>query len=572
MQQQIDPYKADFRNFLYLVWKYLNLPDPTPVQYDIAGFLQNGPRRRVIEAFRGVGKSWITVAYVCWRLYCDPQLKIEVVSASKNLADNFSTFCLQLIEGLPILHSLKPRDEQRNSKIQFDVGPARESKDPSVKSVGITGQITGTRADLLVADDIEVANNSMTQAARQKLAESVKEFDAILKPGGDIVYLGTPQTEESIYNELPKRGYEVRIWPSRFPTADQTKRYGGRLAPFIKDQAGEPGEPTDPKRFSFIDLAEREASYGRSGFALQFQLDTSLSDADRFPLKINDLILMECDPDLAPERLIWGNGPQIEVKDVPNVGFDGDRFHRPAEILGDRIPYTGCVMAIDPSGRGKDELAYAVVKMLNGYCYLTDAGGIQGGYEDKNLKALVSIAQKQKVNHVIIESNFGDGMFTSLIKPFFTMAHPCVIEEVRHSKQKEMRIIDTLEPVLNRHRLVVDPEVIRKDFRSVQGYPAERQRDYMLLYQLSRITKDRGALRQDDRLDALAMAVAYWVEAMAQDEQKNMQRRQESEQDKILKDFIAHALKSPLRQTPRSPKAQGMSSSNFAHRFLVARR
>jgi hypothetical protein len=50
----------DFRVFLTMVWRHLNLPDPTPVQLDIAHWLQHGPRRKIIEAFRGVGKSWIT--------------------------------------------------------------------------------------------------------------------------------------------------------------------------------------------------------------------------------------------------------------------------------------------------------------------------------------------------------------------------------------------------------------------------------------------------------------------------------------------------------------------------------
>ena len=45
----------DFRNFLYMAWEHLGLPDPTPIQYDIAEFIQKGPKRRVIQAFRGVG-------------------------------------------------------------------------------------------------------------------------------------------------------------------------------------------------------------------------------------------------------------------------------------------------------------------------------------------------------------------------------------------------------------------------------------------------------------------------------------------------------------------------------------
>ena len=39
-------------------------------------------------------------------------------------------------------------------------------------------------------------------------------------------------------------------------------------------------------------------------------------------------------------------------------------------------------MAIDPSGRGDNETAYVVVKMLNGYLYVTAAGGVKGGGAD----------------------------------------------------------------------------------------------------------------------------------------------------------------------------------------------
>jgi hypothetical protein len=201
-----DPLKSDFRNFLFVVWKHLNLPDPTPIQYDIASWLQHGPKRAIIEAFRGIGKSWITSAYVCWLLLRDPNHKILVVSASKIRSDDFTTFTLRLINELPCLQHLRPRGDQRNSKISFDVGPSQASHSPSVKSVGITGQLAGSRADTIIADDIEVPNNSATQAMQDKLSELVKEFDAILKPGGRIIYLGTPQTEQSLYNKLPDRG------------------------------------------------------------------------------------------------------------------------------------------------------------------------------------------------------------------------------------------------------------------------------------------------------------------------------------------------------------------------------
>ena len=519
----------DFRNFMYIVWKHLNLPDPTPVQYDMADYIQNCPRRAIIEAFRGVGKSYITAAFVVHQLLLDPQKKFMVVSASKQRADDFSTFTQRLILELPICQHLIATSEQRWSKIAFDVRPALASGSPSVKSVGITGQLTGSRADIIIADDIEVPNNSMTQMMREKLGEAVKEFDAVLKPEGKILYLGTPQCEMSLYNTLTERGYQMRVWTARYPSIEKAeKSYGERLAPTLWDamhssESPLDGNPVDPLRFDDEDLLERELSYGRSGFALQFMLDTSLADMDRYPLKLNDLMVMSIDNDKAPEKLVYG--VMKPVTDLPNVGLAGDKYYAPEAILGDYIEYDGSVLVIDPSGRGQDETAYAVVKMLNGYLYVSDCGGIQGGYDETTLTKLCNIAKEQKVNMVLIESNFGDGMFTELLKPFLRKIYPVTTEEVRHSKQKELRIIDTLEPVMNQHKLIIDPKVIQKDFDSVQHHPPEKAQRYMLTYQMTRITKDRGSLAHDDRLDALAMGVAYWVEQMAADVEMEMQDR-----------------------------------------------
>ena len=521
----------DFRNFMFIVWKHLNLPDPTPVQYDMADYIQNCPRRAIIEAFRGVGKSYITAAFVVHQLLLDPQKKFMVVSASKQRADDFSTFTQRLILELPICQHLIATSEQRWSKIAFDVRPALASGSPSVKSVGITGQLTGSRADIIIADDIEVPNNSMTQMMREKLGEAVKEFDAVLKPEGKILYLGTPQCEMSLYNTLTERGYQMRVWTARYPTIEYAeKAYGERLAPMMWDtmrDSDKPvdGQPVDPKRFDDEDLLERELSYGRSGFALQFMLDTSLSDVDRYPLKLSDLMVMSIDKDKAPEKLVYG--VMKEVKDLPNVGLSGDKFYAPEALLGSYVDYDGSVLVIDPSGRGQDETAYAVVKMLNGYLYVAACGGIKGGYSEHTLTKLAHIAKDHKVNMLLIESNFGDGMFTELIKPILKKIYPVTTEEVRHSKQKELRIIDTLEPVMNQHKLIIDPKVIQDDFDSVQHHPTEKAQKYMLTYQLTRVTKERGSLAHDDRLDALAMGVAYWVEQMAADVDMEMRERKE---------------------------------------------
>ena len=527
----------NFKNFLYLCWKHLNLPEPTPIQYDIADYLQSKDKRLVIEAFRGVGKSWITSAYVCHQLLLNPQRNILVVSASKTRADDFSTFTQRLISEMPMLQHLIPRDNQRHSKISFDVAPATASHAPSVKSMGISGQMTGSRADIIIADDVESANNSQTQLMRDRLSETVKEFDAIIKPEiGRTIFLGTPQNEMSLYNSLGERGFKTKIWTALVPNKTQTISYGDKLASIIK---GVEGEPTDPKRFDATDLMERLASYGRSGFNLQFMLDTSLSDANRYPLKLNDLIIASgCSTwKEAPAKIQWASSPE-QMKaidpDIPNVGLKGDYFVAPMYMSEEFTPFEGTCMSIDPSGRGEDKTAYAVLKMLHGVLYLTAQGSLEGGYSDTTMARLSNIAKKHDVNYVVIESNFGDGMATQLLKPIMAKIHPCEIEEVRHNTQKEKRIIDTLEPLMNSHRLVVDDLLIHEDFKN--------EPDHQLFRQMTRLTRDKGSLRHDDAIDALAMCAKYWTDRLDRDQTLSYNQHKEDLLDQELERFMENNI------------------------------
>lgn len=544
---------ADFRHFVIDVWSFLGLPEPTDVQLDICRWLagQGGvkpPKRLIVEAFRGIGKSWLTVALVIWMLYWHPQWKILVVSAGEDAAHEFSTFTFQLINSMPGLEHLQPKPGQRDSKVMFDVAEATPDKAPSVKSLGITSQLTGSRADIIVLDDIEIPRNSATQLLRAKLAEQIKEFDAIIKPGEHprVVVLGTPQCEQSVYNVMAQRGYVVKIWPSRYPNNEELEEYGNRLAPGILAKLGKsvdamPGCPTDPKRFTDLDLRERELSYGRSGFALQYQLRTKLSDAERYPLKVRDLIVMDIDNERAPEKPIWCNDETHTMKQLVNLAMNGDYFHRPMAFVGSWIPYSGIVMAIDPSGRGKDETGYAVVAMLNGFLYALACGGLPGGYSDATLLQLVRIAKKYQAKHVVIEANFGDGMFEKLITPVFIKEqYPVTTEEVKHSIQKEKRILDTLEPIIQGHRLVISPSLVEEDWKSVQAYGQDVQQQYSLIHQMTRLTREKGALNHDDRIDVLSIACHYWVESMAADADTEQIAKKAADLDKELEKFMEY--------------------------------
>ena len=508
--------KENFWAFVYIVWKSIGLPKPTPIQVDIAQFLQNPPSDRVIiQGFRGVAKSFLTCAYAVWRLWADRDLKVLIISASSDRADANARFIKSIINTLPFLEDMKASKDQLDTQNLFSVGGAKADISPSVKSVGITGQITGTRADLLISDDVEVPKNSGTQLQREKLAEAVKEYDAILKPNGQIIYLGTPQNEASLYNTLQNRGYVTRIWTVLYPE-NQAERasYGDTLAPFIaKRYDSDPdkyaGQPTDPERFDNIEIAKRKLSYGKAGFALQFMLNTNLSDYEKYPLKVSDLIIEELDMHETSVKWSWANGVQQRLQDIPCVAMKGDMYYAPLSRSPDTMPYTGTVMAIDPSGRGKDESSYAIVKCLNGYLFLMDVGGFEEGYSDLTLTKMVQIAKFWNVNEVVVEANFGDGMFTKVMTPIFNKIHPVAIQEVKNTKQKELRIIDTLEPVLMRHKLVVNKSVIENDYRRFETNQA-----YSFIYQMTRICRDKNAIAHDDRLDAVTMAVAYWLDNM----------------------------------------------------------
>ena len=511
--------QEDFKLFLQALWDQLDLPSPTRAQYAIADYLQNGPKRLQIQAFRGVGKSWITGAFVLWTLFKDPEKKIMIISASKERADNMSIFLQKLIIETPWLKHLQPKaDDSRWSRISFDVNCSPHQA-PSVKSVGITGQLTGSRADLMILDDIEVPGNSMTELMREKLLQLCTEAESILTPKDDsrIMYLGTPQTTFTVYRKLAERSYRPFVWPARYPRS--LSNYEGLLAPQLQediDMGAESWEVTDPDRFDDPDLIDREASMGRSNFMLQFMLDTSLSDAEKFPLKMADLIVTSVNPKEAPDAIVWCSDPSNVIKELPTVGLPGDYFYKPMQLQGQWGDYTETICSVDPSGRGSDETAAAYISQKNGFLYLHEMRAYRDGYSDKTLLDILRGCKKYDVSTLVIETNFGDGIVSELFKKHLQQTKQNIfVDEVRANVRKEDRIIDSLEPVLNQHRLVVDRGVIEWDYNSNKEAAPEERLLYMLFYQMSRMCREKGAVKHDDRLDCLAQGVKYYTDALA---------------------------------------------------------
>jgi hypothetical protein len=557
MQDVLSALQDDFKLFLQALWSQLDLPSPTRAQYSIADYLQHGPKRLQIQAFRGVGKSWITGAFVLWTLFKDPEKKIMIISASKERADNMSIFLQKLIIETPWLKHLQPKsDEARWSRISFDVNCSPHQA-PSVKSVGITGQLTGSRADLMILDDVEVPGNSMTELMREKLLQLCTEAESILTPKDDsrILFLGTPQTTFTIYRKLAERNYRPFVWPARYPR--DTTKYEGLLAPALQEDIDNnvpEWNVTDPDRFDNDDLLEREASMGRSNFMLQFMLDTSLSDAEKFPLKMADLIVTSVNPTLGPDNIVWCSDPANVIRDAPTVGLPGDYFYSPMQLSGNWEPFTETICSIDPSGRGTDETAAAYLSQRNGFLYLHEMRAFKDGYSDKTLLDILRGCKKYNVTKLVVETNFGDGLVGELFRKHLQQTKQAIdVEEVRANVRKEDRIIDALEPVLNQHRLVVDRGVIDWDYKSNADAAPEERLLYMLFYQMSRMCREKGAVKHDDRLDCLAQGVKYFQDAMAISAHEQMKLRNQEE----WKDQLDSWLEDP--ETAASHMAFGMS-------------
>jgi hypothetical protein len=532
---------TDFRYFLFHLWKFLGLPEPTPVQYEVAEWFQwctigGGPKRSITIAFRGIGKSWIRTGGTLFLAGNNPDWKFFLPSATREKSNQFTQFTRMIMDTWEVVSFLRPTSRQRDTSLGFDFGPAAPAQAPSVTSCGIGGQMTGSRADFIFPDDVEIPNNSFSEIKREQLLTAWSEFDSILSPGGVIHGQGTPQTEESIYLKLIRdRGYHARFWPAEIPKDSELGPYLGFLAPSLYNRVleGHSGQPADPTRFDTDELLQKKSGSGLSHYRLHFMLDTSLSDQERYPLKTKDLIVVPLMKTGGPTQVVWGCGPEYRLKEFPNVGFSGDHFSKPSMVSQQWENLQGSHMFIDPAGTGGDELAWCIMGHLMGNLYVPSFGGMPGGYCRENLEKLADIARDHKVNCVYVEDNMGDGMFRALLQPVLHRKHQCGLEGFKVTGQKELRIIAALEPLLNSHRLILDYTAVKADLDSTK-----EEIRHSLFYQMTHITKQRKALQWDDRLDCLASAARHWANVMEIDNSAAIERHKKELEDRALEEWL----------------------------------
>lgn len=525
------------------------------IQEDIAEFLEHGPLYLMIQAQRGQAKTTITAIFAIWCLIHNPKWRILIFSAGDRQASEISTLIVRLIMTIDILECMRPDKTagDRTSVDAFDLHHSLKGidKSPSVACMGITSNLQGARADLVIADDVESGKNSRTAVQREVLMQITRDFTSICSTGR-IVYLGTPQSIDSIYNSLPGRGFTVRIWPGRYPNAEQQKNYGDQLAPLIAERCrehpewctgygldGSLGKATSPVIVAERQLAAKELDQGQAYFQLQHMLLTALSDALRFPLKAINLVVMRWAANVVPMTIVRGFGQSRPMT------VNGRTYHVsvPHTTSVDVGTLQSIVLYIDPAGGGVngDETGWACVGLLNSNLYVLGIGGVPGGYEQDKLQKIADLVVRYKPTVVKIEKNMGWGAFkavlTPIIKATCDLAHAPTpgIEDDVVSGQKELRIINTLEPIMGRGALIVHEDVFEQEAQSLLVHDPRVRETYSLFFQLSKITRDRAALIHDDRLDALAGACNHFQQALAVDQRKAIEQAEKAEHEKFIR-------------------------------------
>jgi hypothetical protein len=582
----LDPANLSLGQFTAAVFREQGLAEvPTPVQLQLLDYLENGPKRRILAAFRGVGKSTLSAIYVAWRMARNYDEKVLILSASASRAEAMAVWIARLFIDTPWLNHLAPDTQSgRYSKIAFDVGCCRYiEQSHSVRASGVTGQITGSRASIILADDIETPQSSLTQTQREKLRSVITELNAILKPGeeSEILLLGTPHSAtESIYFHLHRMlSFSMRIWPARVPQTEEP--YNACLAPLVRGRmTTDVGRPTDT-RFTDEELRTRELSMSPLAWRLQYMVDATMSDQEKYPLKCGDLMVTTIDQTL-PEIVTHSRVRANKLVDLPCCGLAHDStYYSPHTMEGsidvDDVP---TVMAIDPSAGGADEFAWAILKAWGGNYFLMNVGGRRGGVNETFWRHLAKLAKTHHVNQVLVESNFGGlEVWAQTFKPYLReIKAECSFEGIRSNMRKEVRIIDTLAPVLQTHRMVIDRRVIEADYKVVQSATTDRELSYSVFYQMSRLTQERGALFHDDRLDCWAMAVAWFQEQSALDQKIQHEDRRMEILLASFEDEMGNVLMTPDRLAlgltiEQARKADaGAAGASFVSRMRPGRR
>lgn len=428
-----------FRQFVWL-WNRSQGQETPPLHLEIAEWLdgrwQAGDRHLLLLCFRSAGKSTLIGMFCAWLFLNQPDLRILVLSAEYDLARKMVRNVKNIIERHPLTSGLIPDRNFQWAADQFTVRRELTLRDPSILARGINANITGSRADVVICDDVEVPNTCRTPAKREELRERLHEISYVVVPGGMQLYAGTPHSLHSIYADQPS-DRESQIFLEGFR----------RLVVPLLDERG---ESRWPDRFPKNRIHDLKRQTGPARFQSQMMLN---------PIEDEDIRL-------DPKRL---------------VRYDSDINHRESNgqsiltIAGRRmVSATGWWdPAYGSPGRGDASVVAAVFVDEEGHYWLHDIRYLVHDPSRRNdvdeatqlCRKVADFVRDMWLPSITIETN-GLGRFLPAIlqREINMMGLGCnVIEHVSH-KNKDQRILDAFDPVIAAGALNANAVVWRTPF------------------------------------------------------------------------------------------------------------
>ncbi|MCA8907274.1 MAG: phage terminase large subunit [Rhodospirillaceae bacterium] len=220
-----------------------------------------GDRQLLLMAFRNSGKSTLAALFAAWLLRLHPDLRLLVLAADLALAQKMVRNTKRVIERHPATRGLKPARPDQWAADRFTIRRPSELRDPSMLARGVSANLTGSRADAVICDDVEVPNTCDTAVKRADLRARLAEIDYVLTPGGLQLYIGTPHTYYSIYADEPRAELEE--------AAPFLAGFRRLKIPLI----GADGRSAWPERFTDGAIARIRRQTGPAKFSSQMQLE-----------------------------------------------------------------------------------------------------------------------------------------------------------------------------------------------------------------------------------------------------------------------------------------------------------
>ena len=427
---------ADFRLFLVLWNQRMNMTTPG-IHARMAAWLEhcwNGKKKKMLlMAFRASGKSTLSGLFAAWLLYRNPDLRILVLAADYTLATKMVQTVRRIIERHPLTQHMKPARADQWAGDRFTVKRFTVQRDPSMIARGVTSNITGSRADIVICDDVEVPNTCDTAEKRDELRARLAEIDYVLAPGGTQFYIGTPHSYYTIYADKPRAEMgEEREFLRGFTRFE---------IPILDAD----GECVWPEKYGSHDIEQMKIHTGPNKFASQMMLRPVNIAQGRLNPELLQAYRHDLDYTKTLDALFIGETKMVSASAFWDPAFGSN--------TGDRS-----VLAV-------------VFTDAEGNYYLHHVEYIKVSATDKTddatqqCKIVAAIAKAMMLPSVAVETNGIGGFLPAILRNELVRAGAlCGVKKIHSTRTKDMRITEAFDAPMAARRLFVHKSVFKTPF------------------------------------------------------------------------------------------------------------